>query len=1088
MSEIWRLDVTGTNGNVESHLEYFCLEKALREGTGHPTLLIDAETGCDQRKAIENFLSARGEYYCCMDVNDLSMAPSLAHQEDFIESLTSFWAEHGLFIQRPIGTEESESEIWNQFLRQCSKAERAIDLYIILERFTPDNIHFNNFLWRLERHTGKWMHFILLMERSLDKEEETIPLFRQAYRITHNDFLMTMKEAKLCIENKENQIGDYDLHTVWHATGGWALPADLLLHKVKRSPSILDNVRKSTLDTILYLPEFSTLFQSVLFLHMDQLEIECLLKCSVDNHFSDESCTFLGISENTSGIAEIAGKCPYVTCLNIFEQVYSVNPVVQSFLYHSARKKYGEETIAALHCKAADYYGLRKDWKRVLSHNLLQGKIREAAYTFRFLAFEMISNHLSEGYKELVRRSPISILENDPWVQFAYAITIKYQYPDIALQYFEKALSGFWENNDVEGEILAFCQKVCLGFFSESHKSIVLNREMLMRFQTEPGVSMCDDVVIDSYRKVFLAYAHIQLAEDISEAASWLSEVQLSSVILQDRNLHLWVDYVRILYYANRPDSQQLKFFVTEALELAASEKIQPELKMYLYQTSAFIYFIKQGLYDQARSYCEEARILAQEIGADSYLVYINLIYTYALDCLRQFDIVEQVLPETEAIARNILNIRNEHLWAYYMIGQAYHYHLKEGGGQAAFYAAENAVSLSRRSNRNSYLARALLVMGSIRLQQGELDAAQACVKECLEITTSEKYFFYRVSALYQQALIRREQGTGTFPKDLREALEQANRAEIYHFNFTAPWELPSNLAAAGVGENERQYVRDLWYRNSVVMDLSRSLHGSSGEKEFRIQMFRSFHCYRRKKDLAVGISQKARYLLELLAVSNEPIGVARIIEELWPYQNQKQAMNNFYLALHQIRRALESKDFVRYEQKRCWLDKGFYTSDVADFLCWKKRGEAAQAQGDLTECAVCFDKALALYHGAFLEEEVVEGVLTAERYSIEQAVHSLCLNFGRILLQGGNARKGIEILQIASHNEFAQEEAYRLLMVSYYMLGNRAEALRTYQTLERGLLKEMDIAPHFLSRQVLEDIKNGEAPETIFKKLHWES
>ena len=1086
MNKIWNLNVIGTQANSESYFESFCIENALQTGIDHCPLIFAVQTGCSLSKAVENFLCAKGEDYFYIDVGALTTSCSVELQENFIDELTSFLAENGIFIQRPNDLIRDEKEIWKQFLRQCSKIDRAPNVYIILEHFYAANHLFNNFLLKLERFTGRWLHFILLMDRPILPEDRSSPLFQKATCITFDNFLLPLKVAKSCLANVEDEVDEKALSTIWSATAGWALPSDLLYHKAKHDPNILDDIRKYPLNSILYLPELYTFFQETLFEGMTPQEIELLLKSSVDDHLSDEACACLdlAVSDGVS-IAKIAQKCPYITCISVFEKTYCMNPIVQSFCYHVAKQKFGNAVILDLHAKAASYYGAKGDWKRVLSHDLLQGKIKEASYTFRYLDFETISYHLSTGYKELVRRTPLSILESDPWVQFAYAITIKYQYPDISIRYLQKALYKFQEHHEVEGEILSFCQIVSLGFFSEEHKRIIFNEDILRHFYRGPQSHMCDDVVLDNRRKIFLAYSCIQLNEKIEDAIVWLNEVDQAGIILQDPNLRLWADFVRILYYANRSDAQRLKFYVTEALELAEEDHIQLELKMYLFQTVAFVYFIKCGLYQKARVYCEEARTIANNIGASCYIVYINLIYAYALDCLQEFELAEQIILEAERTARNILNVKNEHLWAYYMIGQAYHYYLKGDDWQAAFYASDNAISLSRRSKRNSYLARALLVMSSIQIEKGELQAANAHIQECLSITTSEKYFFYHISALYQQAILHRKCAElGSVKTELQNVLESARKAEIYHFNFTAPWDIAQEIETAGLDAASSPYMAELSSRNTVMLSSKSGDNQGEKEKAYYFRLLGSFRCYHMKNDLTMLITQKSRHLLEILATSNEPVGIAKIVEELWPQQNQKQAMNSFYFTLHQIRKVLGNKDFIRYEQKRCWLDTDHYFTDIQEFFILEKRGEDARIQGDMDACVAFFERASDLYRGSFLEDECLDGLLGSEKYRIERKLYLFFLRYGFILLQNGNARKCVEVLQKVTENEFYQEEIYRMLMVAHYTLGNRANALKIYQELERDLIQEMDVAPHFITSQIYEAIRSGESSSVIVRHL----
>lgn len=588
---------------------------------------------------------------------------------------------------------------------------------------------------------------------------------------------------------------------------------------------------------------------------------------------------------------------------------------------------------------------------------------------------------------------------------------------------------------------------------------------------------MSNDVLMDAYRKTFLAYAFTQLGTETETANELLEDAERTGVILQEKNLLLWVNFVRILYFSNRSDARTLKYLVTEAIELSESENVQAELKMYLWQTIAFVFFIKNGMYDQAKHYCERAHVVAQEIGASGYQVYVNLIYIYALDCLREFDTAERIIQETENISRNIFSARNEHLRAYYLIGQAYHYFLKGDDTQIAFYAAESAIRLSRECKRTSYLARALLVMSSIQMNQENLDLSEKCLRECLEITSAEKYYFYHVSAEYQVALLYQKRGENSaFCKSLGDLLTRTRSAEIYHFNFTAPWLLKQILCDSGINPESEQYLQTLCARNSVMIKgTGKPLDFQRKEKEFYFYLLGDFRYDHWKAPVSLAASPKVRYLLEMLVASEDPVGISKIISEMWPNQNQKQAMNSFYFTLHQLRKLLDAKSMIRYERKYCWLDKAYYSSDWQEFCYWKEQGICAQKQGNLPTCSNCFDKALALYRGPFLADENPEQYLSAEKNAADQQIYQLCMEYGALLLKSNQPQRAAEALRKASLNEFVQEGLYRLLMAAYYLAGNKKDACELYQALEKKLLTEMDAAPHAMTRQMYEHIRQGE-------------
>lgn len=103
MSNVWHMNIIGSQTDTESYLEYTCLEESLQANLAYCPLVFDVQTGCNQRKAIENLLFSRGEYYLFMDVSVLSSGPSQAHQREFIENMTSFLRKTASLFSGPRG-------------------------------------------------------------------------------------------------------------------------------------------------------------------------------------------------------------------------------------------------------------------------------------------------------------------------------------------------------------------------------------------------------------------------------------------------------------------------------------------------------------------------------------------------------------------------------------------------------------------------------------------------------------------------------------------------------------------------------------------------------------------------------------------------------------------------------------------------------------------------------------------------------------------------------------------------------------------------------------------------------------------------
>ncbi len=58
----------------------------------------------------------------------------------------------------------------------------------------------------------------------------------------------------------------------------------------------------------------------------------------------------------------------------------------------------------------------------------------------RHLAFSDFDPAQLEEYRSLLRKQPPAAMDRLPWVQFGYAIAVKYRYPNIAFRCLDRAL------------------------------------------------------------------------------------------------------------------------------------------------------------------------------------------------------------------------------------------------------------------------------------------------------------------------------------------------------------------------------------------------------------------------------------------------------------------------------------------------------------------------------------------------------------------------------------------------------------------------------------------------------------------------
>ncbi len=77
-------------------------------------------------------------------------------------------------------------------------------------------------------------------------------------------------------------------------------------------------------------------------------------------------------------------------------------------------------------------------------------------------------------------------------------------------------------------------------------------------------------------------------------------------------------------------------------------------------------------------------------------------------------------------------------------------------------------------------------------------------------------------------------------------------------------------------------------------------------------------------------------------------------------------------------------------------------------------------------------------------------------------------------LAERGRWQEVIDVGQAILQRDECWEQAYRLLMLAHARLGNRAQALRTYQRCVERLREELDVPPSAATVGLFEELRVG--------------
>lgn len=222
---------------------------------------------------------------------------------------------------------------------------------------------------------------------------------------------------------------------------------------------------------------------------------------------------------------------------------------------------------------------------------------------------------------------------------------------------------------------------------------------------------------------------------------------------------------------------------------------------------------------------------------------------------------------------------------------------------------------------------------------------------------------------------------------------------------------------------------------------------------------------------------RKAKSLFKLLLLAPQrQLLKDRVIEWLWPDQDQDRATNNLHRTLFILRRVLQpnlsnasDSRYILFKDAKLTLNPAAIACvDVEEFDHLIQLGR--QQDNSLSH----YEAARLLYQGDFLPEDLYEDWADSHRQARRAAYCTLVQQMAHLYAQGAAYDDAINCLQDLLRIEPTHEEAYRELMRLYVQVGQRHQALHLYQQVCQTLQRELEVEPsaetRALYRAIVED------------------
>ncbi|NCO58939.1 hypothetical protein GW871_00630 [bacterium] len=202
------------------------------------------------------------------------------------------------------------------------------------------------------------------------------------------------------------------------------------------------------------------------------------------------------------------------------------------------------------------------------------------------------------------------------------------------------------------------------------------------------------------------------------------------------------------------------------------------------------------------------------------------------------------------------------------------------------------------------------------------------------------------------------------------------------------------------------------------------------------------------------------------------------IIDRLWSDSAPDSAEKTFKAGLWRLRKSLEpdlvrqlGSCYVHLKNNQVFLDSELCEADVHEFISLLEMGESKEREGDIKAALSFYEKAIELFKGDFLPEELYTDWSQARRVKLKQQFIAALMKAAKLYEDRGSLGKAAEFCRKAIDADPLMEDAYRKLMTICAGQGKRNEALKVYMKCERALREGLASEPEGLTKAIYRKI-----------------
>jgi LuxR family transcriptional regulator, maltose regulon positive regulatory protein len=870
--------------------------------------------------------------------------------------------------------------------------------------------------------------------------------------LTWKDLCLTIEESAGIVRLRSKQkLSKEAIAGLHKAAGGWAAGLVLILEMAKIEDVEPQKAGKARPQ------EIFDYFASEIFDRTEKEVQEFLLKTSLLPKMTTRMAEELSGLSSASRLLSMLSQNNYFTEKRIHsEPIYQYHPLFREFLLSRIKDTFPQERVIPLCHQAASL--LEGDGQIEATVTILHeiGDTEGIASLIMNHAPCMAAQGRYQALESWLRFLPEDAMEKYPLLLYWKGVSRFPFEASQALPFFEKAFEGLRVQNNLPGSLLAWSGAIDSIFYDFKNLSL-MDRwiQIFPGLPENPESSLPQEVWSRVVTSMFSALSNRH--PDHPEINTW-EERALSLAQGPGSPLNRAIILFHLAHWYMIIGDHGKAALARQLLQHLAKPKESLPLVILLARMEEAFQFQMAGKHEKCLRAVSEGLKTSEHSGI--YSQYSHLMGHAIMSCQNMGDLdTAQSWIEKMGSSLERLSLMDIGLYHFCQVRQA----LLRSDLGAAISHVEWGLQAELKSGFYGGLSLGYLISAQVMHRIGKQEEAWSHLHKTFHFAERFKSRLLEYYGLMIEAYFYFEQGDEISGlASLRKALAIGKGSGIFMTYVDQP-AVTASLCVKALEENvEVPYVQHL-IRNRRLIPESPPLHLENWPWNLKVFTLGRFELLKEDKPIPSSrkIQQKPLMMLKvMIALGGKGVKEEQLSDILWAEADGDDAHNSFITTQHRLRQLIGYENAIQHKEGQLTLDDRQCWVDVWAFEWLLGQAEAEKKRGAAENAVQCIEKAIHLYKGPFLADEIDQSWIISTRERCRSRFIRSLTWLGHYWQDQEEWEKAIVSYQRGLEIDDVAEDLYQQLMICFRELGRQAEALSVYQRCRKALSGILGIAP----------------------------